>query len=201
LDDCRGFTIYDTNHVPCIVVNKSEDYPVARTFTLLHEYGHLLIRRPGISDEDPGNPVEAFCNRFAAGFLMPTVALRQLLPYWPNEPVEWPSGSVQDWAKKLKVSRHALALRLEHLRLAPGGFHRKFLGQTPVPRKPKKSQGNHVTTRLSEIGVNFAGTVIRAYDRGAISKATAVDALALSARHFGRVRQAITGRDLVNARV
>jgi Zn-dependent peptidase ImmA (M78 family)/DNA-binding XRE family transcriptional regulator len=201
LRDCRGFTLYEANKAPCVVVNKNEEFPVARIFTLLHEYGHLLIRRPGISDEDPANPVEAFCNRFAAGFLMPTAALRQVLPYWPNLPVEWPAGSVQDWAKKFKVSRQALALRLEHVGLAPEGFHRKFLGAVPPPKKTSKSTGNHVATRLSEIGANFAGTVIRAFDRGAISKAAAVDALALSARHFDRVRRAVAGPGLVDARV
>jgi Zn-dependent peptidase ImmA (M78 family) len=202
LADCRGFTMYEVKRPPCIVVNRSEEFAAARIFTLLHEYCHLLIRRPGISDEDPSSPIEAFCNQFAAGFLMPKIVLRELIGTWPNGPVEWHSGQIQDWAKKLKVSQQALALRLEHLGLAPEGFHRRFIWGAPPPKPRKNKQGNYVSNRLSEIGNNFAGTVMRAFDRGAISKAAAVDALGLSARHFGRVRETVSGRHgLVDAGV
>lgn len=200
--DCRGFTIYESQTAPCIVINKNEEYDNARIFTLLHEYAHLLIRKPGISDENPTNDVEAFCNRFAAGFLIPMGALRYLLPYWPNEPVDWPRSQVQVWAKRLKVSQQALALRLEHLGLAPQGFFAMFAGSI-VPKKPRKNQqGSYIRTRISEVGTNFAGTVLGALDRQAITKAAAVEALGMSADYFPRVRAAVAGRrSLVDADV
>lgn len=202
LDDCRGFTIYEANKPPCIIVNKGEEFDVARVFTLIHEYCHLLVRKPGISDENSRNPIEAFCNRFTAAFLMPKQALRILLPVWPNEPVEWSSWEVSEWARLLKVSRQALAIRLEELGLAPIGFNKRFVGHAPASKRSTKSRGNAVSTRISEIGYNYAGTVLNALDRGAINKATAVDALGLSAHHFGRVREAIVGkRGLMDAAV
>ena len=202
LSDSRGFTMYDAKDLPCIVVNKSEDYAVARIFTLLHEYGHLLIRQPGISDENPANPVEAFCNRFAAGFLMPKFALRELMGTWPNGPIEWYSAQIQDWAKKLKVSQQALALRLEQLGLAPDGFHRRFIWSAPPPQAQKRKEGNYLNNRIFEIGGHFAGAVMGAFDRGAITKAAAVEALNLSPRHFERVRDTGSGRrGLIDARV
>ena len=76
IDDCRGFSLYDNANAPCIVVNKDDTAEVAKIFTLIHEYCHLLVREPGVSDHDARNPIEAFCNRFAAGFLIPTPSLK-----------------------------------------------------------------------------------------------------------------------------
>lgn len=202
LDDCRGFTIFEDPELPCIVINKTEDYEVARIFTLVHEYAHLLLRQPGISDHNDSNPVEAFCNKFAAGFLMPRAALREVIGSWPNEPVAWEREDLQGWARRLKVSQSALALRLESLGLAPPGFFARFTGGQPPPRRPKKPGGSYVAIRMSEIGVNYAGTVLRAFDRGAINKATAVEALGMSGEHFGKIRDAVSGRrQLVDANV
>lgn len=199
LENCRGFTIYDSKKLPCIVVNKDEQFDVARVFTLIHEYCHLLVRKPGISDENRANPIEAFCNRFAAGFLMPKSALREILPSWPNEPVEWSDAQIDHWAKQLKVSRQALAIRLEDLRLAPLGFNRRFVGQVPLKKREKPTKISAVTTRISEIGSNYAGVVLEAFDRRAITLADTVEALGLSQRHFERVREAVTPRE--NARI
>lgn len=194
LSDCRGFTIFEAGKLPCIIVNKEEKADVAKIFTLIHEYCHLLIRKPGISDENPTNRVEAFCNRFAAGFLMPRNAIRELLGAWPNEPVEWPAADIETWARQLKVSRQALAIRLEELNLAPLGFNRKFAAKTPVPKQRKPTQVSGVTTRISEIGSNYARVVLGAYDRQAITLADAVEAIGLSPRHLNRVREAIKPR-------
>jgi Zn-dependent peptidase ImmA (M78 family) len=202
VDDCRGFTIFEAAELPCIVINKSEDYEAARIFTLLHEYAHLLLRQPGISDQNDANPVEAFCNRFAAGFLMPRAALREVIGSWPNEPVMWEREVIQVWARRLKVSQSALALRLESLGLAPSGFYAGLAKGQPPKKKPKKPGGSYVAIRMSEIGVNYAGTVLSAFDRGAINKATAVEALGMSGEHFGKVRDAVSGRrQLVDANV
>jgi Zn-dependent peptidase ImmA (M78 family)/DNA-binding XRE family transcriptional regulator len=196
LADCRGFTLYDSGKPPCIIVNKDEEFDVARIYTLVHEYCHLLVRKPGISDENPANPVEAFCNRFAAGFLMPKSALRQLLPHWPNSPVEWADSEISAWAKQLKVSRRALAIRLEELGLAPKGLNRRFAA-APPPKKQKRDGEIKIpasTTRLNEVGSNYARVVLSAYDREAITLADAAKAFGLTPRQIEAVREAINPR-------
>jgi Zn-dependent peptidase ImmA (M78 family) len=109
LNDGRGFTLYESANAPTIIVNKEETTDAAKSFTVLHEYAHLLLRRPGVSDQKFSDPTEAFCNRFAAAFLIPSEALRALLPIWPNSPVEWNDASILRWSRKLKVSQRALA--------------------------------------------------------------------------------------------
>ncbi len=194
LEDCRGFALFDNPNTPIIVFNKNEDYHPARIFTLIHEYCHILLRQPGISDLNDKNPVEAFCNRFAAGFLMPRALLRAALPNWPNTPVEWEFDDIRSWARKFKVSQQALALRLENLGLAPEGFFRRFLGSQQTTAKTKPPGGDHVATQMSEMGAGFLRTVMSARDAGAIGTSEATDMLQLSPQHFPRVREQVINR-------
>ena len=202
LDDSRGFPLMENENLAAIVINKSELYERARTFTLIHEFAHLLIREPGVSDLKFKHPVEAFCNRFAAAFLMPAEALRAVLPSWPNAPVDWDRDTIRWCASRLKVSQMALALRLQEMGLAPSNFYRRFnWGSGFTPPKRESSGGSYVATRLSELGSRYAGAFLDAVDRGTIDRVAGAQALGLSDDHFGKVRDYVerrrTAADLV----
>ena len=178
LTDCRGCSLLEDGLTPAILINKTERSENGWVFTLIHEYAHLLIRRPGISDLNRRNPTEVFCNRFAAAFLMPREALRQVLPIWPDAEHDWADATIRDAARQLKVSAQALAIRLEELGRAPEGLSRRFV----IKRKPKKptgGKGNYVATRLSEIGGRYTAAVMGALDRDIIDSIHASEALAL----------------------
>ncbi len=189
IDDCRGFTInHDVDH-PIIVINKQEEFKAARIFTLLHEYCHLLIGEPGLSDLDGKNSVEAYCNKFAAAFLMPTDTLRILIKHWPNAPINWSDREISYWASRLKVSRIALALRLEGLGLAPSGFSKRYNWHSGFrPKTRSGNGGDQIATTLSELGSAFTSTVFGAYQRGAITRSAAEDYLGIKNQHFERVQ-------------
>jgi Zn-dependent peptidase ImmA (M78 family) len=193
MTDCKGFTLYENESAPTIIVNKTEELDVAKIFTLAHEYCHLLLRRPGISNENFTNPVESFCNKFAAAFLIPSDALRLVLPYWPNQPVTWKSKDIDEWANKLNVSRIALALRLEQLGLAPDGFHVRFKArkkaQKRVPRGDVRPDPSVV--QLSDVGGAYTKKIIGAMDRRLIDETHAAEALGLSVENFDKARNAI----------
>jgi Zn-dependent peptidase ImmA (M78 family) len=191
--DCKGFTLYETEGTPTIIVNKTEQMDVVKIFTLAHEYCHLLLRQPGISNENFDNPVESFCNKFAAAFLIPTDALRLVLPYWPNQPITWEREYIDGWAARLKVSRIALALRLEQLGLAPDGFHVKFkVRNRKATTKPKTTaRPDPTATHLSDIGGAYTKKIIGAMDRKLIDETHAAEALGVSVENFDKVRGAI----------
>jgi Zn-dependent peptidase ImmA (M78 family) len=192
LADCRGFTVYESTNTPTIVVNKTETLDVAKIFTLLHEYCHLLLRKPGRSNENPAHPMEAFCNKFAAAFLIPTEAVRVLLPQWPNKAAAWKREQIDSWAARLKVSRIAFALRLEQLGLAPNGFHINFKMRRKVRHERTGSGGpDPAITHLSDIGGNYAKTIIDAFDRGMIDEVRTAEALGLGVHNFDKARAAI----------
>ena len=194
IKDGRGFSLYETRGAPTIIVNKDDTTDVAKSFTIWHEYAHLLLRQPGISDLNPSNPTEEFCNRFAAAFLIPTEALRALLPVWPNSPVEWENKKIKWWASRLKVSQRALAIRLEQLGLAPKGFGNKFIWGAPKARK-KRPGGDQIATHLSEIGFAYTDRIISALDRGAIDRVAAIEALGLSNDQLHRAREYLNNRE------
>jgi Zn-dependent peptidase ImmA (M78 family) len=199
VQDGRGFSLYESENTPSIIVNKEEAFDVAKTFTIWHEYCHLLLRRPGVSDHNFANPTEAFCNRFAAAFLIPTEAVRELLPRWPNEPIDWSSSDVARWATRLKVSQRALAIRLEQMDLAPRGFSERFAG-SGIYKKKQSGKGNYVATRLSEIGWAYTERLLAALDRRVIDDVQFVEATGLSSDHVKFARDyVLRGRELASA--
>jgi Zn-dependent peptidase ImmA (M78 family)/DNA-binding XRE family transcriptional regulator len=111
VEEVRGFSLFD-RLCPVVVVNESDD-PTARIFTLLHEYGHLLLQEPGIclpqeaatSDEQS---VETFCNRFAASVLIPSGQLST----W--ERTVGSEVQIRQMARSYSVSKYVVLYRLGH---------------------------------------------------------------------------------------
>jgi Zn-dependent peptidase ImmA (M78 family)/transcriptional regulator with XRE-family HTH domain len=184
--DCRGCALWDEGGSPAILINKTERSENGWTYTLIHEYAHLLIRRPGISDLNRRHPVEVFCNRFAAAFLMPVIALRRVLPTWPDLPIEWRDATIREAAKQLKVSAQAFAIRLEELGRAYVGFNRRFIPRIH-PSQPQDG-GNKIRTLLSEIGGHYTASIMSALDRDVIDDVHASEALGLSRGHLEAAR-------------
>jgi Zn-dependent peptidase ImmA (M78 family)/DNA-binding XRE family transcriptional regulator len=178
LNDCRGCALLEDGIMPAILINKADESDNARAFTLVHEYAHLLVRRPGISDLNRRNPTEVWCNRFAAAFLMPIAGLRRVLPIWPDVAQQWDDDTIREAARELKVSAQALAIRLEELGKAPAGMNRRFVVKL-VPKKAVDVKVSYVTKHLSEIGGRYTASVISALDRDVIDTVHASEALAL----------------------
>ncbi|TWB04672.1 XRE family transcriptional regulator [Bradyrhizobium stylosanthis] len=187
--ECKGFALYDDQNTPIIMISKAEEFDPAKTFTLIHEYCHLLLREPGISDQNREDPVEAFCNKFAAAFLIPRAALRAVLPYWPTAPIEWSRHDLREWARQLKVSQQALALRLEEVGIAPRGYYSRIVAGQDKTAKPKTPGGNYVSTNAFEMGNRYALAVLNAEARGDIPAAEAAEMVQLAPQHFEQVRE------------
>ena len=77
VEEFRGFALSD-RYAPLIFINTSDSVN-ARTFTLIHEFVHLLLGNTGVSspesDPDPPNRVEQYCNAVAAEYLIPKKVL------------------------------------------------------------------------------------------------------------------------------
>ncbi|HEV2890450.1 MAG TPA: XRE family transcriptional regulator [Frankiaceae bacterium] len=127
----RGFSAWE-DHAPLIVVNSTNNSPQVRSFTLLHELGHLLLRSdaacvPTEGARVPEAAVERWCEAFAAAVLIPRAIA---------ESVERRSGSdvdaVRNLARACWISHRAAALRLIELGLAP----RELYAQVDALFKP-----------------------------------------------------------------
>jgi Zn-dependent peptidase ImmA (M78 family) len=72
-DDIDGVAVYHAKFTSNIIfVNSAKRNHGAKTFTLAHEFAHILGKRSAIADNyKERNDVERFCNRFAASLLIP----------------------------------------------------------------------------------------------------------------------------------
>ncbi len=196
-EDCRGFSSWPDDLMPAIVVNRNEE-PQAQVFTLLHEYAHLLLRQPGLCDQndlDDQAKVERFCNRFAAAVLMPRDTVRRLvgelgLPAGQN----WERGDVGKLARALKVSRPAAMLRVEELGIAARGSYRRlgYEWDEDTWRPERKGGGGSNTPYarqyLNRLGTSYVQLVFDALEARLIDDTDADLRLGLRIKHFGDLR-------------
>jgi Zn-dependent peptidase ImmA (M78 family) len=174
-EDGSGFCLSHPKH-PVVVINTKKQTRARRNFTMIHELGHVLMHKSGISDPFVRlNNTERLCNRFAGSFLAPPSYVKALLP----------SGVVKDpdlddvrWAaRRLKISQEATVLRLEQLGLYKVGSYDKWKnrihnanpdwsekkGGPPGPPAQKK-------VKLAKYGFRFAEAFDRLLRDGRISE-------------------------------
>jgi Zn-dependent peptidase ImmA (M78 family) len=179
----RGFAIFEKGFGLIAVNSKDEARP--RIFTLFHEYGHLLLRRGGISDQNRKVPIERWCNQFAACFLMPReVFLEEYRRLFPR-------GGANDYqvgrlASRFKVSKASVAIRFEELGLAATGFYDQLSAgwQLPTPRQGGPTNVDQINTELGRFGTAHINAVLGALERGAIDRLEAQYALDVPSDHF-----------------
>lgn len=199
-EDCRGFSVYGESRVPIIVVNKDEGTPQAKTFTLLHEYAHLLLRDSGICDENrrSKNAVERFCNQFATNFLMPSKLVSRIAaPLLAQNDGKASLQTVKDAARRLRVSQQSMALRFEELKFAPRGFYdawRREIEDADLPA-PRKSDKPVIVgwerRKLSELGRRYSRLVLNAMQSGVVTRPEGFSILGrgMSSGVFSKFRQ------------
>lgn len=118
-EEASGFALAE-ERLPVIVVNR-KDPPTRRSFSLLHELAHLMLRISGVSDldTDASRPpedqaIEVFCNRIAAATLMPQSWLledERVVKHGPRS-ANWSDAEISDMARMFGVSREAVVRRL-----------------------------------------------------------------------------------------
>lgn len=196
-EDCRGFSSWPDGLMPAIVVNRNEE-PQAQVFTLLHEYAHLLLRQPGLCDQndlDDQARVERFCNRFAAAALMPRDTVRRLVEELglPARQ-DWERGDVGKLARSLKVSRPAAMLRVEELGIAArGSYGRLGYDRDDDTWRPERKGGGgsnapYVRRHLNRLGTSYVQLVFNALEARLIDDTDADLHLDLRIKHFEDLR-------------
>jgi Zn-dependent peptidase ImmA (M78 family) len=166
-EDGSGFCLYDEQY-PIIVANTRNQTIQRRLFTLVHELGHVLIERSGISDPfKRSNYIEAKCNEFAGSFLLPVAAI-QYVSERVRVPVEPSIEDVQRVAAKFKVSQQATSLRLEKKGFVKAGSHDRWLAHVSregnpdyYPKRGGSGETPQEKIKLSYYGFRFAN----AFDR------------------------------------
>lgn len=212
--EAQGFSI-NTNYPHVIVVTAdSKEAYTARSFTLFHEYGHLLRKEEGLcliesalpTNNDESLEIEDWCNRFAEAFLIPEEDLARL----PETRlfIQRSSGyqqALNALAKRFKVSREVVLFRLWHsARLSQDRFWTEYHA---VKRMQEAQRASEIGEQQDEKeegfahpaykamhtrGKMFTRLVLESLDRDIISYTDAVDYLGFRLKHLDRVRRALS---------
>ena len=161
----RGLALTDPL-APLIVINDN-DARTAWSFTLVHEFVHLLLGRNACSSSAGNSEVERFCDDVASLFLLPEAPIREL-----RAARDELAANMTDIAGEWNVSRTLVAYRLlraghigqaEYGRLAEE-FHQSWLSQRQRLReRNRESEGGPAfyTVRRHRVGKAMLELVAR----------------------------------------
>lgn len=113
VEDARGFALADA--LPATVAVSSQDAVEARSFTLMHEFGHVLLGDASVDAPEAGqgrNARERWCNRFSSSFLLPDDMARRI--FSEHEDLSSPEV-LKRLSRKYKVSKAFLLYKMKNL--------------------------------------------------------------------------------------
>lgn len=197
VEELRGFSL--PGRPPLIAITNRDPHG-AQSFTLFHEWGHLLLGgsglcRPNELTRSLQGDDEVFCNAFAGAALVPMSAL-----------VEHPAvvqlrAGVSDAgvvaaavARAFSVSRFVAIRRLLTARAVTHDEYGKMVGawlRQPTTVRRSRFGPEPAVRVVSELGRSFVSAVLAAQQRGAIAETDLADYLSLSSKHVERVSELI----------
>ncbi len=178
VEDARGFTLIDDYPV-VITINSGDNY-APRIFTLLHEFGHVLLGEsvvdiPNIA-APATNSVEKWCNEFASSFLFPKDIANRVFDENHSSLTE--TKTLNTLSKRYNISKHMLFYNMFKL----GYISKKDYDSNLKRFKPatKKKQKGAVPTerRVSaELGEKYIELVVQNYENKQIPYSEALEAI------------------------
>lgn len=198
----RGICIAE---FPLPVIVFSKESPSAQAFTLVHEFGHLLLRASGVSGEierrRSASDVEGWCNRFTADFLMPPRYIETLMGAVPSRPVASIADTrLSELARSLRVSEHAMLIQLVNLGYVDDDYYWN-VKKPEFDAREREYKGGGVSEYYgsryrARQGDLYTGLVLEAWQTGRITNHNAAEYMGLTGqtlRHLAEIRDHFGG--------
>ena len=194
LEDARGFVFVDSR--PYVIVVNTKDAIEARLFSLMHEFGHALLRESAIDLPDEShatrNKIEKWCNSFSAEFLLPKESAKRL---FQNNSHSLTQGKTLDsLSRKYKVSKITILISMKKLGFIKDSELKSVLDrfQPPLENQEHTKTVSRKSPKpekkiLSEIGNKFVSLVADNYDSEFITYADALEYLSTKSKNFDKV--------------
>ena len=189
VEDARGFVFVDES--PYVIVVNSKDRIEARIFSLMHEFGHILLGESAIDLPDvtlkTRNSIEKWCNEFSSSFLLPSELAITI--FESNIDKITHKKSLTSLSNKYKVSKAMLLLKMLKLNYIKKEDYENILQiyKPKIKTKKKSKAGGGIPSdkkRLSEVGNKFVSLVANNYDRENITYTDALNYLSIKSRKF-----------------
>ncbi|MEB0091789.1 XRE family transcriptional regulator [Pseudomonas sp. CCI4.2] len=171
----RGFALSD-KIAPFIVINDL-DAPSARSFTLLHEFAHILIGVTGLSGSRSEQKIERYCNDIASLMLLPAGDLSK--QNWYAENLESLAQKISGFARGLNISNSLVAYRLYSTGIIQldtwnelsTKFRELWIAQKAATKESRGSSSgpSYYVVRRHKLGGAIVGLVQRTMREGALT--------------------------------
>jgi Zn-dependent peptidase ImmA (M78 family) len=205
VDEAAGFSIRD-GRLPVIGLNVRL-HPFAQTFTMMHEFTHLMLREGATCDTDDYTPrgadelrTEVFCNHVAAAALMPrepflshpVIRTHGASPIWTND-------EIQEIANGFRVSRESTVRRLHTFDLTTLAFYREkrrvYQEEYRLLRERLREQNKNkrfgrspVSRAVANLGHQYIRIVLDSYGEGRLTLADAANLLDVGPGYVRRIQ-------------
>ncbi len=207
-DEVSGFAISNETY-PVIAINRRTTPHTRRSFSLFHEFAHLLLRQSGISelDVDSARPpeeqqVEIWCNAVAAATLMPHDAFLENKIVQRHHDKAWSDENIRAIAQEFSVSRESIVRRLNNFGRATDSFYcakrqqyaiewQNRLEIRNLQLKNSEFRRNPAQDVLSDFGKPFVHLVLNSFYDGRITLSDVSSYLNVRVRHIPTIEQKI----------
>ncbi len=204
VEEARGFTLSDV--YPVTIIVNSSDLIKPRIFTLLHEYGHILIKRDGIclpeshlatnNNKNDLQKIERWCNTFAASLLMPKAEFLDEVAELENTPYT-PKRILTLLSNKFKASQTAVVVRMKNL--TPNRDYLQFYDEALEEiekkeistSKKKKGGPSPVNKCIGQKGRKFISLVLDSKEKQTVDYNEMIDYLDISVKQLGKLQEKI----------
>lgn len=173
-DEVRAFVLID-DYAPLIFLNTA-DAKVAKIFSLLHEYVHILRGSDEVLSSDRQTNEERFINKVVEKVLMPEVKFREKFDF----------NNIDESANYFHVSIYTVGIRAKHLGMITQNELNEIMKiphKTPE-KKDKEGGGNYYNTALSKVDSIFMNRIINSYNSRRTSTTEAAKLMGISLKSF-----------------
>jgi len=194
VEDARGFVFAD--EYPYTIVVNTADSIEARIFSLMHEFGHILLGESVIDLPEATasykDNIEKWCNEFASYFLLPKEIAKSNFLEFKQKLIE--SLILKKLSNRFKVSKAMLLLNMKKLRFITQKQYdykiNQFVQELKRHKESEKKSGGGIPSEircLSEVGNKFVSLVANNYDKNHITYTDALSYLSIKSRNFDKV--------------
>jgi len=177
--NARGLCIYN-EVLPIIILSKES--PNGSTFTLCHEFAHIILGESAVSDgiqkRREINAIEEWCNQFAGAFLIPENPLRRYInPI--KKLAEISDDELNRLANRFSVSRHAMLVRLVQVNIVDADYYWQVKRPQFIEEEKNQPSGFGSTYYGSRYrnrnGDMYTGLVLEAWSNNRITNHNAAE--------------------------
>src|SRR5271157_16384 len=202
VEEMRGFSIPNPPF-PAIALNR-KDSPAARSFSIHHEFCHILLNEPGLCEPlavmhngTQEQNVEMFCNHVAGAVLVPPLELQRNATVVQHENgLDWKDEEIAQIARKFRVSKEVALRRLATLGLASSDNYTDLVRLWKTRTLPPPEEQGFAETGSQKIlrlqGKAYVNLILEAYREEKITERDISDYLNMKLKYLDSLQETLT---------